>query len=436
MEWVKTTAKTLPEAIDLALDNLGVDESEAEIVVVEEPRPGLFGRMRGTARVEARVKPKAIRPKADRNRNRRNRAEGKGGGDRSRSRKRGGQGGNRNRGRDDARSGSEDEQRNESRSGGGRRRNRGDEGRGDEGRGGRGGRGGGRGRQEAGGEARQDGGRDRGGRAASGGGDGGGQRRNDRDRDSDVVTPKEETPVEEVAAHLQTFLRGLTEAFGFDSEVTVDSSEPDVLVGRIEGRHGLLVGPKGRTLDAVQELARISCQRSVPSSVRIKVDVGGYRQERTEALTAFARQAADRAADEQSEVSLEPMSAADRKVIHDALSDDDRVETQSVGTEPRRKVLVVPVAEWADDDDDDLDDDDLDDAAMGGSDDGVSADADTDAEADADAEADDDAADDAEADDEVDVLADAEGSDDARNGDSPDGSADDGDLVEAGDADD
>ena len=70
MEWVKTTAKTLPEAIDLALDNLGVDESEAEIVVVEEPRQGLFGRMRGTARVEARVKPKAIRPKNERSRNR------------------------------------------------------------------------------------------------------------------------------------------------------------------------------------------------------------------------------------------------------------------------------------------------------------------------------------------------------------------------------
>ena len=84
MEWVTTTAKTLPEAIDLALDNLGVDESEAEIVVLEEPSKGLFGRVRGTARVEARVKPKAIRPKTERGRNRRGRGDAKSRGERGR----------------------------------------------------------------------------------------------------------------------------------------------------------------------------------------------------------------------------------------------------------------------------------------------------------------------------------------------------------------
>ena len=338
MEWVKTTAKTLPEAIDLALDNLGVDESEAEIVVLEEPRQGLFGRMRGTARVEARVKPKAIRPKAERNRNRKGKGGGEGrnrsGGDRNRNRNRGrgGQGGGGNRNEKSSGNRNDNSKQNDNRSKAGAASG-----------------GGGGGRNESG---QGDGGK---GRNRSGGGNGGGGRNRSADQNgrsdrsnrgskkNDESKPKEETPVEEVQEHLQTFLSGLTEAFGFDSPVTVDNSEADVLVGRIEGQHGLLVGPKGRTLDAVQELARISCQRTVPSSIRIKVDVGGYRQQRQDALAAFAVKAADSAVESGGEVALEPMSAADRKAIHDALSEDGRVETRSVGTDPRRKVLVVPV---------------------------------------------------------------------------------------------
>lgn len=360
MEWVKTTAKTLPEAIDLALDNLGVDESEAEIVVLEEPRQGLFGRMRGTARVEARVKPKAIRPKTERNRNRKGRGEGG-------RNKGGGQGRNRNRSnnRSGNRSGNDKGGRNDD----ARRQDRGEKGRDDknENQGAKAGNRGGGGRGPNSGGENTDGGNKSGnqskGRRSRGRGNrdgenadrenrnqGGSDRGNKRSTTAknEEAKPKEEAPVEDVAEHLESFLRGLTDAFGFESDVSVDSSEQDVLVGRIEGQYGLLVGPKGRTLDAIQELARISCQRTVPSSIRIKVDVGGYRQQRIEALTAFAQKAADSAVEGGNEVALEPMSPADRKAIHDALSEDGRVETRSVGTEPRRKVLVVPL-ETADD---------------------------------------------------------------------------------------
>jgi spoIIIJ-associated protein len=104
-----------------------------------------------------------------------------------------------------------------------------------------------------------------------------------------------------------------------------------------------MVGPKGRTLEAIQELARVAAQRTAPSSVRIKVDVGGYRQRRQAALTAFALEAAEDALGDGRERSLEPMSSADRKIIHDALSDVDGIETRSAGAEPRRRVIVVPV---------------------------------------------------------------------------------------------
>ena len=68
MEWVEVTAKTVDEAKERALDQLGVDEAEAEFEVLEEPKPGLFGRVRGEARVKARIAPRAPRPKQERQR--------------------------------------------------------------------------------------------------------------------------------------------------------------------------------------------------------------------------------------------------------------------------------------------------------------------------------------------------------------------------------
>ncbi len=378
MEWVKTTAKTLPEAIDLALDNLGVDESDAEIVVLEEPRTGLFGRTKGTARVEARVKPKQSRPKQERRKNNsknkargerpgrnsggRNRSQNKSkdSGDRGRNRSQGQQGKKRqsqNDGAgvqaekltDDNTNGTSGEQN--ARNGGGRSQGGRDQGN----------------REQARGD--QGGGRSRGGRGR-GGNNGGSGDRNKRNSEGHAKSenkadsgPKVETPVEDVKNHLQDFLSGLTEAFGFEGPVTVDESPEDGLTGQVAGQHGLMVGPKGRTLDAIQELARISSSRKVPSSVRIKVDVGGYRFQRSAALADFAAKAADKAVENSVEVALDPMSAADRKAVHDALTDDARVETRSVGTDPRRKVLVVPVVE-ADNGNDD-DDDELVEAASG-----------------------------------------------------------------------
>src|SRR5580658_8594898 len=93
MEWVETTGRTIEEAKDAALDQLGVDETDAEFVMVTEPKAGLFGRMRGDARVRARVRPTSPRPKRTRARRsgeqreggaRRSGASGRGG-DRPRS---------------------------------------------------------------------------------------------------------------------------------------------------------------------------------------------------------------------------------------------------------------------------------------------------------------------------------------------------------------
>jgi spoIIIJ-associated protein len=167
--------------------------------------------------------------------------------------------------------------------------------------------------------------------------------------------------MEEVGAQLEVFLSGLTDAFGFNGPITIDEDDEGGVLATVDGQHGLMVGPKGRTLEAIQELARVSAQRTTPSSIRIKVDVGGYRSRRQAALESFAQEVAAAAKGDGKERSMEPMSSADRKIVHDALSDMPGIETRSAGAEPRRRVVVVPVGSGEDaDGGDDSDDSEVD----------------------------------------------------------------------------
>jgi spoIIIJ-associated protein len=136
---------------------------------------------------------------------------------------------------------------------------------------------------------------------------------------------------------------GLVEAFGVDADVTTEVRDGAVHVD-IEGDNlGLLVGPKGATLTALEEIVRAVVQRSTGGhSARVHVDVGGYRQRRREALAEFARRLAAEVQNEGAERALEPMSPPDRKVVHDTIAEMDGVTTASVGEEPRRRVVIRP----------------------------------------------------------------------------------------------
>jgi spoIIIJ-associated protein len=148
--------------------------------------------------------------------------------------------------------------------------------------------------------------------------------------------------MDQVTTNVKRFLDGLVEAFEVEgsTEVSVDD---EVVSANITGQHGVLVGPKGRTLDAIQEITKIAAFKGGSSPARIRVDVGNYRAKRADALAAFATKAAEKARSEDSEVTLEPMSPADRKVVHDALSAIEGIETRSVGTDPRRRVVIAPL---------------------------------------------------------------------------------------------
>jgi spoIIIJ-associated protein len=152
-----------------------------------------------------------------------------------------------------------------------------------------------------------------------------------------------ELDLEAQAANVRSFLEGLADAFDVEATVQVAAVDEETLEARVDGDDlGLLIGPKGQTLQAVQELARAMLSKEGPGSARLRVDVGGYRERRREALERFSTQIAEQVLASGSATSLEPMSPADRKVVHDTINGIDGVRTISEGEEPRRRVVVLP----------------------------------------------------------------------------------------------
>jgi spoIIIJ-associated protein len=143
------------------------------------------------------------------------------------------------------------------------------------------------------------------------------------------------------------FLVGLLASMNMSAEVTVKELDEETVELSVNAdpptELGVLVGPRGTTLQALQEVTRTVVQSKSPGRTdRILVDVAQYRERRVAALTRFALQVAQEVSDTGEERALEPMSAADRKAIHDALTDNEAVTTRSEGEDPRRFVVVVP----------------------------------------------------------------------------------------------
>jgi spoIIIJ-associated protein len=140
------------------------------------------------------------------------------------------------------------------------------------------------------------------------------------------------------------FLAGLVQEFGLDADVTFTEVDEDTVQVAATGSDlGLLVGPRGATLAAIQDLTRTFVQRQSESRTdRILVDVAGYREKRVAALRRFTEGLTEEVKESGEERALEPMSPADRKVVHDAVNEIDGVETRSEGVEPTRYVVIEP----------------------------------------------------------------------------------------------
>lgn len=148
------------------------------------------------------------------------------------------------------------------------------------------------------------------------------------------------------AAVAEEFLAGLMDAFGATYEVGHRDLGDGLIEVGVTGRDlGLLIGPRGQTLLAVQELTRTVIQRqSRGRAGRVVIDISGYRQARREALARFATEVAQQVTASGVPRVLEPMPAADRKVVHDTVNGVPGVATTSEGEEPRRRVVIMPTA--------------------------------------------------------------------------------------------
>lgn len=285
MEWVNTTADTVEAATEEALDLLGVTIDEVELEVVEEPQRGLFGRTRGQARIRARLRPAEVRPKQDRRRRGRDK--------RSRSGERSGSQAATATDTvtvDDAPA----TQSASSNRNGGRQRRR----------------------------------------------HGGGHERTAMNNDTHDREPVDPAVVGEAAV---AFMNGLVDAFGASATVTLERDETELDV-RVDGDElGLMVGPGGRTLTAIQDIARVAAQRKLGDhETHLRIDIAGYRERRRASLEAFAKKAAAKVRETGKAIAIEPMASPDRKVIHDVLASEDGVGTRSEGEDPNRRVIVFP----------------------------------------------------------------------------------------------
>ena len=144
---------------------------------------------------------------------------------------------------------------------------------------------------------------------------------------------------------LEELLEEVVDGLGLDAEIEVQEAD-GVLRGALRGDDvGLFIGRRGQTIDAVQHLAQRIVFREGPSPVRVVVDADGYRQRRAESLQADAEEAAEEAIRTGRPVELEPMPAAERRIVHEFLRELGGVETHSEGDEPERRLVVSPLGD-------------------------------------------------------------------------------------------
>ena len=278
MDWVETTGKTVEEATKRALQHLGVGTGDAEVEVLEEPKAGMFGRVKGEARVRARVRPHSPRPKRGTGQGRARNERGRGKSDRTPKNQ----------------SDKPRQPRNE-------------------------------------GKPKQD---------------------DKASNKSQIKSPKEDVvttsiPLADQAAIAKEFLEGLLTSLDLTAAIHVKEIDSETVELSIDHEPatelGVLVGPRGTTLQALQEITRTVVQaKSQGKTDRILVDVARYRERRVAALARFGQKVAQEVVETGEERALEPMSPADRKAIHDGLTGIDGIVTRSEGEEPRRFVVIAP----------------------------------------------------------------------------------------------
>ncbi|MDX1468836.1 MAG: R3H domain-containing nucleic acid-binding protein [Acidimicrobiia bacterium] len=180
--------------------------------------------------------------------------------------------------------------------------------------------------------------------AKNGGGKGDNRPKRPKRAERQVSDDRPEVSIEEQAAITKDFLEGLVEAYGLEGTVST-SIEDDVIIADVSGEQTeALVGIRGSVRSAIHELTRTVLQRYANDSARLRLDIAGYGERRRQALAIYGEQLIEQLKSEGGEIMLEPMSPADRKVIHDVASAHEGVTSYSEGEPPRRYVVLSAVS--------------------------------------------------------------------------------------------
>lgn len=166
-----------------------------------------------------------------------------------------------------------------------------------------------------------------------------------RQTKNDENIPTEKDPeIEEVVGKI---LNNLINSTGLDADVYVrDQMEEGSIVFELEGQDsGLLIGRRGETLSSLEYLVRLMASKALDKRANIMIDVEDYKLRRKEKLENIAKKTAEKVSKTGKRISLEPMSAADRRIVHMTLAESKNVSTQSRGEGMHRKVVINPVNE-------------------------------------------------------------------------------------------
>lgn len=154
------------------------------------------------------------------------------------------------------------------------------------------------------------------------------------DEETDTIVDLAVSILRELLAHFDAADSPIDEYEGDDGEVILDVTAPNLAV---------LIGRHGRTLESLQTMFSLLVSRKLGFRFPVMVDIEGYKSRRHDKVIEMAERAAGRAIRQQTPVSLSPMTAYERRLVHLALRDNARVETHSEGVDPERHVVVVPL---------------------------------------------------------------------------------------------
>jgi spoIIIJ-associated protein len=157
------------------------------------------------------------------------------------------------------------------------------------------------------------------------------------------VTETAEWP-QEPAERVRELVEGVLDELDLDGEVEIEEDDERIAATVVgEEDYGLLIGKRGQTIDALQLLCYQAAFRGSRERKRVLLDAAGYRQRRRATLEGRADRAAEQALSANRIVEMDPMSAQERRVVHERLKERAGVETYSEGDEPRRCVIVAPL---------------------------------------------------------------------------------------------